>query len=135
MRSKTDYHMPEMPGACVRCGTPYGLTRQPLAAGGPVWRRRRVDVPFCAACWRRLATARRLAPVAAAVFAVAAGGGLALALASRAAGPALVGLAVGAAALAAGLWYLRAASPRRRGSVLEVPGAGRVDLSGRDPDR
>ena len=129
--------MPELPKACVRCGTPYGLTRQPFrfavrGKGALPRRRRTVDLPFCHACWKRRETAVRFLRVAVAVFVVAAGGGAVLAILTSSAPPAIVGGIVGLATLLVAARLEWSSLPRHVANAktltLDVPNVGRVDV-------
>jgi hypothetical protein len=124
--------MPEIPKACVRCATPYGLARQPVAFRAGL-RRFRVDLPLCPPCLRRYETSRRLATIAWVVSTIAGIGGLALAAATHSPAPALLGLLVAGGALAGGQGYYRASRPRavrtESGALaVDVPNSGRYEL-------
>ena len=129
--------MPDLPKACVRCGTPYGLTRQPFrfavrGQGALPWRRRTVDLPFCHACWKRRETAVRFLRVAVAVFLVAAPGGAALSILTSSAPPAIVGGIVGLATILAAARLEWSSLPRHvadaKTLTIDVPNVGRVDV-------
>ncbi len=130
--------MPEMPSACVRCGTRYGLTRQPFAirSGG---RTDSVDLLFCPACWRRRLTARHVSRIAVVVVLIASLGGAALAVATSSLSPAVVGSAIAALVVAAAYLNWRSAAPRLAqlpdGSTgIDVPGHGPVRVAVGDGD-
>jgi hypothetical protein len=129
--------MPELPKACARCGTPYGLTRQPFSfavrgQGALPWRRRSVDLLFCHACWKRRETAVRFRRLAVAVFLVAVPGGAILSVLTSSAPPAVVGGVVGLATLLAAAWLERSSLPRHTAGpktlTIDVPNVGRVDV-------
>jgi hypothetical protein len=89
--------------ACARCATPYGLA----------WHEyRRVDLPFCQACWRRYVTARRVFAVAVVVAVLVLAGAAVLAVAARDYAPAIVGALVALAALLPATLYFRSSRPR-----------------------
>jgi len=118
------FEMPEMPKRCARCGTPYGLSRQPFRFGA-----RSVDLFVCPPCWKRHETSRIVLRTATTVGAVAAVGGTSLSVASLGVAPALVGCGLGAALAGVAFAYRRANAPRRAkgdGIVVDVPGVGPV---------
>ena len=117
--------------ACVRCGTPYGLSRQPLLVRLGGSRIRYVDVPFCARCWRMHESTRSIVFVASGVAFAALLVGLAVSVVARDSVPAVATTVVGLGTLLAALVVRRKALPvvRRASSdetVLEVPGIGEV---------
>jgi hypothetical protein len=124
MRRADTFDMPETPRACVRCGSPYGLSRQPFRLGV-----RAVDLYACQACWRRYVTAGRVARLAALLCGITVAGGAALGVASGSLAPAVVGSFVGGVCFGAALGYWRWCGPRRArgaGFAVDVPGVGRV---------
>ena len=124
MRQGRVFDMPEMPKRCARCGTPYGLSRQPFRFGA-----RTVDLFACPPCWKRHELSRVVLRTAATVGAVAAVGGIALSVVSAGLAPVLIGCGLAVVLVGAALAYRRANAPRRvkgDGIVVDVPGAGPV---------
>ena len=116
--------MPETPRACVRCGTPYGLSRQSFRLG-----LRSVDLFACQTCWTRYVAARRLVRLTIPLCMATVAGGVALSLASDGLGPIVVGGIVGGATLGAAVAYVWRCGPKRGpgpGLVVDVPGVGPV---------
>jgi hypothetical protein len=132
--SAKSFEMPELPRACVRCGTPYALTRQPIVLSRLG---RTVDLPFCQACWKRVEVARRVKLVALPVAVLTFFVGLVLRAATDANGPLLVAVALAAAVMGAAWAYARSALPRysskgRKGIEIDVPGVGAVRIAGEE---
>lgn len=126
MRRADAFDMPETPRACVKCGTPYGLSRQSFRLG-----LRSVDLFACQACWNRYVAARRLVRLTIPLCAAAVAGGVALSLASGGLGPIVVGSFVGGLTLGAAVAYLWRCGPKRApgpGIVVDVPGVGPVHV-------
>jgi len=121
--------MPELPRACVRCGTPYALTRQAVHVPSLD---RSLDLPFCQACWKRIELARRARLVALPVVAVVLLGGLILRAAADSFTPLLVALVICASILGAAWAYTRSALPkyklRRDGVDIHVPNVGAITI-------
>jgi hypothetical protein len=127
MREGRIFEMPEMPKRCARCGTPYGLSRQPFRFGT-----RTVDLFACPPCWKRYEKSRIVVRTASTVGAVAAAGGTALSVASLGVAPAVVGCGLAAALAGVAFAYRRANAPRRvkgDGVVVDVPGTGPVRVA------
>jgi hypothetical protein len=123
------FEMPDLPRACVRCGTPYALTRQAVA----VPRLNTVlDLPFCQACWKRVEVARRARFVSVPVAALILLGGLLVRVATGANVPLLIAVALCAAIVVAVRLFTRRALPRyklgRDAVELRVPGVGPVRI-------
>lgn len=117
--------------ACVRCGTPYGLTRQPLFVRPGRNRIRHVDVPFCPRCWSLHESTRSVVFVAAGVALAAIIVGVSVSMVARDWVPAVASIVVGLAGLLVALVVRRKALPvvkRVSGdeTVIEVPGVGEV---------
>jgi hypothetical protein len=124
MRDERGFEMPEMPKACARCGTPYGLSRQPFRFGTRV-----VDLFACPPCWRRHEASRTVLRTASTVSVLAAAGGTGLSAASAGVAPAVIGCGLAAVLAGAALAYRRANAPKRvkgAGIVVDVPGIGPV---------
>jgi len=134
MQRTGSLRIPEAPKACIRCGTPYGLTRQPLLVqlGGAVPAKVRfVDLPFCPRCWRRHESTRLVVRVAALLAVLAMGLGAAFAVASWSWTPLLAAAVVGLGSLLAALVVRRRALPVVVSTsadevVFAVPNAGDV---------
>lgn len=133
--SGSSFDMPEVPKACVKCGTPYGLTRQPVVAPGF---RSGIDLPFCQACWKRIQLARRVRVLAIGVASTILLGGLVLYQATGRQTPVYLALALDFAVVAAAQWFSRRALPKyaaRGGAVeIDVPGSGKVRLAAAGDD-
>lgn len=122
---------PDVPMACVRCGTPYGLTRQPLLVRLGGSRIRHVDVPFCPRCWRMHESTRSVVFVAVGAAVAAVVVGAVVSAVARDWVPAVASAVVGLATLVVALVIRRNALPvvkrvSREETVLEVPGVGEV---------
>jgi hypothetical protein len=122
--------MPDVPRNCVRCGTPYALTRQAVVVPSLD---RSLDLPFCQACWKRVEVARRARLVAVPVAALTLLGGLVLRVATSANAPLVVSVAIGAAIIGAVWIFSRRTLPKytlgRDAVDIHVPGVGPVKIS------
>jgi hypothetical protein len=121
--------MPDLPRACVRCGTPYALTRQAVAVPRLD---KSLDLPFCQACWKQVEIARRARFVAVPVVALTLLGGLLLRVATSANAPLFVAIAIGAVIIVAVWLFSRRALPKyslgRDAVEIHVPGVGPVKI-------
>jgi hypothetical protein len=121
--------MPDLPRACVRCGTPYALTRQAVLVPSLD---RTLDLPFCQSCWKGVEVARRARLVAVPVAALVFLGGLVLKIATDTNAPLLVALAICAAVIGLAWFVSRRALPkyklRRDGVEIHVPKNGSVTI-------
>jgi len=124
MPAATDYRMPATPNACVVCGRPYDLSRQSFR-----FRRRSIDLPVCASCWKRHEAARMLVRIAVALAAFAAVGGIAAGVLSGHAEPVIAGALTAAVFAAPSIVLFRRRRPKLvagEGIVLDIPKHGRV---------
>jgi hypothetical protein len=122
--------MPDLPRACVRCGTPYALTRQAVVVPSLD---RSLDLPFCQACWKQVEIARRARLVAIPVAAITLLGGLVLRVATGANAPLLVAFALCMSIVVAVWIFSRRTLPKytlsRDAVDIHVPGVGPVKIS------
>jgi hypothetical protein len=121
--------MPDLPRACVRCGSPYGLTRQAVDVPSLD---KVVDLPFCQACWKRVEVARRARLIAVPVAAVTLLGGLVLRAATGGSAPLVIACAICVAVVAAVWFHWKRSLPRysvhRDAVELHIPGSGAVKI-------
>ena len=85
------YHMPQVPQACVMCGTPYSLSRQAFR-----FSRREIDLPVCSSCWKRHVASRTILRIAILLASVVVVGGVAAGLVASAFAPPVLGALIAA---------------------------------------
>lgn len=133
MQRTGSLRIPDVPKACVRCGTQYGLTRQPLLVRFGRSKIRFVDLPFCPKCWRLHESTRSIVMVASGVAVAALFVGVAVSFVARDWLPVVASVVVGLGCLLAALVIRRNALPVVRRvsdeeSALDVPEVGEVRI-------